>query len=46
MKLLDQKCCLNSKGESIAILFDRIDHTYCKDTCPHAVFRECELAKS
>jgi len=45
-KLLDQKCCLSSKGESIAILFKGIDHQHCKDTCPHSVFRECATVKS
>jgi len=45
MKLLDQKCCLNSKGESITLLFNKIDHKYCKETCPYSIFWECETVK-
>jgi SulP family sulfate permease len=45
MKLLKRKCCLNSKGESITLLFNKIDHKYCKDTCPYSVFWECETVK-
>lgn len=45
MNLLDQKCCLNSKGESITLLFNKIDHKYCKDMCPYKIFWECETVK-
>ena len=45
MNLLDQKCCLNSKGESITLLFNKIDHKYCKDRCPYEIFWECETVK-
>ena len=43
--LLEQTHCLNSKGESITLLFNKIDHDYCKNVCPHTVFWECETVK-
>lgn len=43
--LLEQKRCLDSKAESITMLFNKIDHEYCRYTCPHAVFWECETVK-
>lgn len=45
IKLLKQECCLGSKGESINTLFEKIDHKYCKNTCPHTIFMECETTK-
>lgn len=45
MKLITMECCLNSKGDSIALLFNKIDHEYCKETCPHKIFEECETVK-
>lgn len=45
MNLLDRKCCLKSKGESITTLFNLLDQGYCKNVCPHTVFWECETVK-
>jgi SulP family sulfate permease len=45
MALLEQTKCLKSKAESITLLFNKLDHKYCKDTCPHTIFWECETIK-
>ncbi len=45
INLLEQKGCLESKAESITLLFNKIDHKYCRERCPHAVFWECETIK-
>lgn len=45
MHLLNRNCCLKSKGESITTLFNMLDQGYCKNTCPHTVFWECETVK-
>ncbi len=45
MTILEQTRCLKSKAESITLLFNKLDHKYCKETCPHNVFWECETIK-
>ena len=45
LSLLEQKRCLQSKAESITLLFNKIDYKYCKDKCPHTIFWECETVK-
>lgn len=45
MKLLGHKCCPTSKGESIALLFNKIDHQFCRDTCKLSIFTECKTVK-
>jgi SulP family sulfate permease len=45
MDLLALKNIANSKSEAVTLLFNRIDHTYCKQHCRHKVFWECETIK-
>lgn len=45
MTTLEQKRCLKSKAESITLLFNKLDHKYCKEKCPYTVFWECETIK-
>ncbi|MDP2211843.1 MAG: SulP family inorganic anion transporter [Candidatus Aquicultor sp.] len=45
IKLLEHTCCLDSKGDSIAMLFETLDHDFCKNRCPHQVFEECAAVK-
>lgn len=45
MTILEQTRCLKSKAESITLLFNKLDHKYCKEKCPHTVFWECETIK-
>ncbi|MFC1828763.1 SulP family inorganic anion transporter [Thermodesulfobacteriota bacterium] len=36
---------IEARGDAITYLFERIDHEYCKDVCPHALFLECSTVK-
>lgn len=45
MTMLEQTRCLKSKAESITLLFNKLDHKYCKEKCPYTVFWECETIK-
>lgn len=36
---------IENRGDAITFLFDRIDHGYCKNTCPYALFNECATVK-
>ena len=36
----------DSKGQSIVELFRRIDHRFCREGCPHTVFKECLSIKT
>lgn len=45
MEILEQTKCLKSKAESITLLFNHLDHKYCKEKCPYKVFWECETIK-
>jgi len=33
------------RGEAITYLFQRLDHDYCKNQCPHELFFECRSVK-
>ncbi|MBI9085874.1 MAG: sulfate permease [Desulfobacterales bacterium] len=33
------------RGDAISFLFQRIDHGYCRKTCPHRLFIECGTVK-
>jgi len=35
-----------SKGQSLSVLLEKIDHLFCAKKCPHVVFRECLEFKS
>ena len=36
---------IGKRGEAIEFLFPHIDHQYCKNTCPYALFYECKTVK-
>jgi SulP family sulfate permease len=36
---------LGTRGEAISFLFQRLDHTYCRDLCPYKLFNECLTVK-
>ena len=36
---------IENRGDAITFLFQHIDHWYCKDVCPHALFLECPTVK-
>ncbi len=42
---LDPALVVEKRGRAITVLFDRIDHDYCRDKCPHALFNECHTVK-
>lgn len=44
-KHINTDLVFDSKGQSISELFKRIDHDYCRDKCPYAVFKECYTVK-
>lgn len=36
---------IENRGEAISFLFQRLDHEYCKNVCPYALFHECPTVK-
>ncbi|MEN3034621.1 MAG: sulfate permease [Aquificaceae bacterium] len=42
---IGEKNFISSKGEAVRVLFEGIDHQYCKSVCPNAVFQECRSVK-
>ena len=45
IKELPPGCLIENRGEVITMLFPQIDHVYCKETCPYALFHECHAVK-
>ncbi len=45
IEVIGEENILPSKGSAIDVLFDKIDHNYCKQECPYAVFDECYTVK-
>jgi len=43
--LIDSSCLMEHKGEAIIRLFAGLDHEYCRDKCPYALFYECSQVK-
>jgi SulP family sulfate permease len=37
---------IEKRGAAIAILFQHIDHEYCKNVCPFQLFYECSSVKA
>jgi len=33
------------RGDAITVLFERIDHDYCRNQCPHTIYFECSTVK-
>ncbi|RMG99696.1 MAG: sodium-independent anion transporter, partial [Aquificota bacterium] len=44
-KHVNMDLVFDSKGQSIGELFKRLDHEYCREKCPYAVFKECYSVK-
>jgi SulP family sulfate permease len=44
-RMIDSSCLMENKGEAITRLFRALDHDYCRDTCPYALFLECATVK-
>ena len=42
---LDPDLVIEIRGDAIKILFKRLDHNYCKNTCPYELFHECPTVK-
>ncbi len=40
-KHVNHELVFDSKGHSIRELIKRVDHEYCRNSCPYTVFREC-----
>jgi len=36
---------IKNRGQAISVLFKQLDHVYCRDTCPFALFNECPEVK-
>jgi SulP family sulfate permease len=36
---------IETKGQAITLLFERINHSYCSDVCPYKLFFECATVK-
>ena len=36
---------IKNRGDAITVLFNRVDHGYCKNTCPYVLFNECPDVK-
>jgi sulfate permease, SulP family len=42
---LEAGMLIENRGAVISILFQQIDHAYCKNTCPYSLFFECATVK-
>jgi SulP family sulfate permease len=45
IKELEPGCLIENRGDAITLLFQKIDHEYCKETCPYSLFHECVTVK-
>jgi SulP family sulfate permease len=36
---------IKNRGQAISVLFKELDHVYCKNQCPYALFNECPEVK-
>ena len=43
---VDPDLMIENRGEAITVLFKKLDHEYCKNTCPYALFYECKSVKT
>jgi len=43
--MVGQDRMLEKMGDAIAYLFERLDHDYCRNVCPHKLFHECSTVK-
>lgn len=42
---LNPDLVIEIRGDAIKVLFKRLDHNYCKNTCPYELFHECPTVK-
>jgi SulP family sulfate permease len=42
---LNPDLVIDIRGDAVTILFKRLDHNYCKNTCPYELFHECPTVK-
>jgi len=45
MGSLDPELYIEARGKAITMLFHQLDHDYCKNDCPYALFYECPTVK-
>jgi len=45
MAEMNPELILQKRGEAITVLFKHLDHDYCKNVCPYALFFECRTVK-
>jgi len=45
MAEMNPELILQKRGEAITVLFNHLDHDYCKNVCPYALFFECRTVK-
>ena len=43
--MIDSSCLMEHKGAAITRLFSGLDHGYCRNLCPLALFHECYTVK-
>jgi len=36
---------IENRGQAIQVIFDKLDHQYCRDVCPYTLFNECPQVK-
>jgi SulP family sulfate permease len=42
---IEDDLLIEHRGDAITVLFKKIDHDYCKNQCPYALFYECKSVK-
>lgn len=42
---IEPNLLIKYRGDAITVLFERIDHDYCRDKCPHSIYFECATVK-
>ncbi len=45
IKAIPADLIIENRGDAISVLFEKIDHDYCRNQCPYALFNECPDVK-
>ena len=45
IKEIEPDLLIENRGQAITTLFKQLDHVYCKNQCPYALFNECPEVK-
>lgn len=45
IKEIEPDLLIKNRGQAITTLFKQLDHVYCKNQCPYALFNECPEVK-